>query len=159
VIVNFLAIAVDCSSAAVQPRSAEGERERLLAMCHPSQATWLATSAGQECEHHGIAGRDFDNISTDEDEDEIGHAEHDCRRAENERCTKRDVREVEEGATVKSGELIALSGSSGRVTGPHLHWGARLANARIDPLELLTRISVNSENAGGSKSVVKQMEK
>jgi len=66
---------------------------------------------------------------------------------------------VEEGATVKSGELIALSGSSGRVTGPHLHWGARLANARIDPLELLTRISVNSENAGGSKSVVKQMEK
>jgi len=66
---------------------------------------------------------------------------------------------VEEGAPVKSGELIALSGSSGRVTGPHLHWGARLANARIDPLELLTRISVNSENAGGSKSVVKQMEK
>jgi len=66
---------------------------------------------------------------------------------------------VEEGATVKGGELIALSGASGRVTGPHLHWGARLANARIDPLELLTRISVNSENAGGSKSVVKQMEK
>lgn len=66
---------------------------------------------------------------------------------------------VEEGALVKSGELIALSGSSGRVTGPHLHWGARLVNARIDPLELLTRISVNSENAGGSKPVVKQVEK
>ncbi len=48
---------------------------------------------------------------------------------------------VEEGAVVKKGEVIALSGSSGRVTGPHLHWGARLANARIDPLELLKKIS------------------
>src|SRR6202041_2365024 len=62
VIVNFLAIAVDCSSATVQPRSTEGERERLLAMCHPSQATRLTTSAGQECEHYRIARRDFDNI-------------------------------------------------------------------------------------------------
>src|SRR5258708_350264 len=62
VIVNSLAIAVDCSSAAVQPRAAKGERERLLAMCHPSQATRLTTSAGQECEHHRIARRDFDNI-------------------------------------------------------------------------------------------------
>jgi hypothetical protein len=33
-------------------------------MCHPSQATRLTTSACQEREHHGIAGRDFDNIST-----------------------------------------------------------------------------------------------
>src|SRR6266481_8685767 len=64
VIVNFLALAVDCSSAAVQPRSAEAERERLLAMCHPSQATRLTTSACQECEHHRIARRDFDNIGT-----------------------------------------------------------------------------------------------
>src|SRR6202023_3722212 len=62
VIVNFLAIAVECSSAAVQPRSAEAERERLLAMCHPSQATRLTTSACQECEHYRIARRDFDNI-------------------------------------------------------------------------------------------------
>jgi len=48
---------------------------------------------------------------------------------------------VAEGDGVKKGEVIALSGSSGRVTGPHLHWGARLANARIDPLELLKKIS------------------
>src|SRR5260221_6883231 len=62
VVVNFLALAVECSSAAVQPRSTEAERERLLAMCHPSQTTRLTTSACQEREHHGIAGRDFDNI-------------------------------------------------------------------------------------------------
>ena len=43
-------------------RSTEAERERLLAMCHPSQATRLTTSACQEREHHGIAGRDFGNI-------------------------------------------------------------------------------------------------
>jgi hypothetical protein len=62
VIVNFLALGVECSSAAVQPRSAEAEWERLFAMCHPSKATRLTTSACQEREHHGIAGRDFDNI-------------------------------------------------------------------------------------------------
>jgi hypothetical protein len=64
VIVNFLAMGVECSSAAVQPRSTEAEWERLLAMCHPSQATRLTAPACQEREHHGIAGRDFENIST-----------------------------------------------------------------------------------------------
>ncbi len=66
---------------------------------------------------------------------------------------------VEEGAMVRRGDVIALSGSSGRVTGPHLHWGARMANARIDPLELLTKISVNSERSALSKSIIKQTEK
>jgi murein DD-endopeptidase MepM/ murein hydrolase activator NlpD len=60
---------------------------------------------------------------------------------------------------VRRGDVIALSGSSGRVTGPHLHWGARMANARIDPLELLTKISVNSERSALSKSIIKQTEK
>src|SRR6266571_1801948 len=31
---------------------------------------------------------------------------------------------VEEGAMVKKGDVVALSGATGRVTGPHLHWGA-----------------------------------
>jgi murein DD-endopeptidase MepM/ murein hydrolase activator NlpD len=48
---------------------------------------------------------------------------------------------IKEGAMVNKGDVIALSGSSGRVTGPHLHWGARLANARVEPLELLRKIS------------------
>lgn len=55
---------------------------------------------------------------------------------------------VEEGAKVKKGEVIGLSGSSGRVTGPHLHWGARLANARIDPFELVKKISAVAAQGG-----------
>jgi hypothetical protein len=62
--VNFVAMGVECSSAAVQPRSTEAEWEGLLAMCQPSQATRLTTSACQEREHHGFATRDFENIST-----------------------------------------------------------------------------------------------
>ena len=54
---------------------------------------------------------------------------------------------TEEGAMVKKGDVIGLSGASGRVTGPHLHWGARLLNARIDPFELLKKISDHSANA------------
>jgi murein DD-endopeptidase MepM/ murein hydrolase activator NlpD len=40
-------------------------------------------------------------------------------------------------AEVRKGDLIAFSGMSGRVTGPHLHWAARLNGARIDPFELM----------------------
>jgi murein DD-endopeptidase MepM/ murein hydrolase activator NlpD len=48
---------------------------------------------------------------------------------------------IGEGEVVRKGDVLGLSGATGRVTGAHLHWGARLANARIDPLELLKKIS------------------
>ena len=42
---------------------------------------------------------------------------------------------VKKGDTIKQGDLIAKSGKSGRVTGPHLHYAFRLHNTTVDPLE------------------------
>jgi murein DD-endopeptidase MepM/ murein hydrolase activator NlpD len=44
---------------------------------------------------------------------------------------------VQSGERVKKGEVIGLSGSTGRVTGPHLDWRIRLNGARVDPLSIL----------------------
>ncbi len=41
------------------------------------------------------------------------------------------------GQRVVQGETIGRVGSTGRATGPHLHWGARLHGARINPEDLL----------------------
>lgn len=63
---------------------------------------------------------------------------------------------VEEGATVRKGDLLALSGGTGRVTGPHLHWGVRLNNSRVDPLALLRKFSAASDNSlDPSKAAIK----
>lgn len=45
---------------------------------------------------------------------------------------------VAEGQMVERGEVVGLSGATGRVTGPHLHWGVRLGGARVDPVSLMT---------------------
>jgi murein DD-endopeptidase MepM/ murein hydrolase activator NlpD len=44
---------------------------------------------------------------------------------------------VAEGDTVERGQKIALSGATGRVTGPHLHWTMRFGSARVDPMSLV----------------------
>jgi murein DD-endopeptidase MepM/ murein hydrolase activator NlpD len=45
--------------------------------------------------------------------------------------------DVKEGDTVRRGQIIGLVGSTGRATGPHLHWGMRINGARINPLSLI----------------------
>ncbi len=47
---------------------------------------------------------------------------------------------VKEGSRVRKGGVVGLAGMTGRVTGPHLHWGARLNGARVDPFELLNKV-------------------
>lgn len=42
-----------------------------------------------------------------------------------------------EGTTVKKGAVIGRVGSTGRVTGPHLHWGIKLSGDNVNPLSLL----------------------
>ena len=39
---------------------------------------------------------------------------------------------VEVGEIVKSGHVIGEVGSTGRVTGPHLHWSVYLTSTRIN---------------------------
>ncbi len=51
---------------------------------------------------------------------------------------------VHAGQLVERGQVIGLSGATGRVTGPHLHFGLRWHDARIDPARLM----------GGSSAVV-----
>ena len=41
--------------------------------------------------------------------------------------------DVNEGQRVSTGERIGLSGATGRVTGPHLHWAVRWKDAYLDP--------------------------
>lgn len=44
---------------------------------------------------------------------------------------------VEPGEMVERGQPVGLAGATGRVTGPHLHWGVRVLDARVDPFSLL----------------------
>jgi hypothetical protein len=45
--------------------------------------------------------------------------------------------DVHEGQRVKAGDRLGLSGATGRVTGPHLHWAVRWQGAMLDPVKLL----------------------
>ncbi|MBW1887823.1 MAG: M23 family metallopeptidase [Deltaproteobacteria bacterium] len=44
---------------------------------------------------------------------------------------------VQQGKMIEKGQVIGLVGSTGRATGPHLHWGIRINGARVNPLKLI----------------------
>jgi murein DD-endopeptidase MepM/ murein hydrolase activator NlpD len=48
-----------------------------------------------------------------------------------------DQIQVREGQRVEKGQPIGTVGETGRVTGPHLHFGAFIRGAKIDPLKLI----------------------
>lgn len=45
--------------------------------------------------------------------------------------------DVRVGEILSAGHAFAAVGATGRATGPHLHWSAKIAGARINPLGLL----------------------
>jgi murein DD-endopeptidase MepM/ murein hydrolase activator NlpD len=45
---------------------------------------------------------------------------------------------VQPGDLVDTGALLGKVGATGRVTGPHLHWGATVNRARTNPLQLIS---------------------
>jgi murein DD-endopeptidase MepM/ murein hydrolase activator NlpD len=45
--------------------------------------------------------------------------------------------DVSKDDIVERSQVVGLAGATGRVTGPHLHWGARVQNTRVDPFSLI----------------------
>ena len=56
---------------------------------------------------------------------------------------------VETGQPLGAGDEIGTVGSTGRSTGPHLHWGVYLSGRKADPLTLLRAVGAG---AGGGES-------
>ena len=46
---------------------------------------------------------------------------------------------VKVGQTVKAGDVIGLCGSSGKSTGPHLHWSLNINGEYCDPLKIIDK--------------------
>lgn len=52
--------------------------------------------------------------------------------------------DVEPGQQIDKGQPLGLSGATGRVNGPHLHWGIKVNGIYIDPLQFVDVIAAIS---------------
>jgi hypothetical protein len=52
---------------------------------------------------------------------------------------------VQPGDLVDTGALLGKVGATGRVTGPHLHWGATVNRARTNPLQLISVVGASAQ--------------
>src|SRR6266849_5056268 len=62
--------------------------------------------------------------------------------------------DVKVGDAVETGAVLGKVGATGRVTGPHLHWGLTVEKARVNPL-LLVRLLGNSTREAARKKSAK----
>jgi len=45
--------------------------------------------------------------------------------------------DVKVGDDLETGAVLGKVGATGRVTGPHLHWGLTVERARVNPLQIV----------------------
>jgi len=55
--------------------------------------------------------------------------------------------DVKPGDELQSGQVLGKVGATGRVTGPHLHWGLTVERARVNALQLVKLLSTTAESA------------
>ena len=58
------------------------------------------------------------------------------------------------GTALERGKIMALSGSSGNSTGPHLHFEVRVNGKAVDPVPLFQGAANDADDAAGRKWVV-----
>jgi murein DD-endopeptidase MepM/ murein hydrolase activator NlpD len=57
--------------------------------------------------------------------------------------------DVKTGDALETGAVLGKVGATGRVTGPHLHWGLTVERARVNPLLLVKLLGNSSIEAAG----------
>jgi murein DD-endopeptidase MepM/ murein hydrolase activator NlpD len=53
------------------------------------------------------------------------------------------------GQEIRRGDILGLSGSSGRVTSPHLHYEVRMGGTPVNPYPYLAKSAVSLPKHGG----------
>ena len=61
--------------------------------------------------------------------------------------------DVKPGDELQSGQVLGKVGATGRVTGPHLHWGLTVERARVNPLQLVKILRGPNEAPTPAKAV------